>query len=114
LQMTRGRMPRPPGGQAGGLGGITTILTGFAGQAILVVSGVIVARLLSVDQRGELALLGLLPLIISQLGALGVPQAATYAIASQPGSAAGVARVLLQVMPIRALVLTSRRFVRSF
>ena len=39
-----------------------TVLTAFTGQAVLVVSGVIVARMLGPENRGYLALLVLVPL----------------------------------------------------
>ena len=48
-------------------------LSGFAGQAVLVVSGVIAARMLGPEDRGYLALLVLVPLIVAQVGGLGDP-----------------------------------------
>jgi O-antigen/teichoic acid export membrane protein len=47
----------------------------------------LVARLLGVDNRGELALLSLVPLVLSQLGGLGLPLALTYYVAARPESA---------------------------
>lgn len=82
------------------------MIAGLVGQAVLVVSGVIAARLLSVDDRGELALLGLIPLIVSQLGGLGLPLAATYTLARQPTSAAAVAKLLGGILPARSLALS--------
>ena len=58
-----------------------TILAGVAGQAVLVISGILVARALGPEKRGYLALLVVFPVILSQLGSLGLPQAATYFIA---------------------------------
>jgi len=58
-----------------------TILAGVAGQAVLVISGILVARALGPEKRGYLALLVVFPAILSQLGSLGLPQAATYFIA---------------------------------
>jgi len=58
-----------------------TILAGVAGQAVLVVSGILVARALGPEKRGYLALLVIFPVILSQIGSLGLPQAATYFIA---------------------------------
>jgi O-antigen/teichoic acid export membrane protein len=58
-----------------------TVLAGVVGQAFLVISGILVARILGPEKRGYLALLVLFPVILSQLGSLGLPQAATYFIA---------------------------------
>ena len=60
---------------------VETILAGVVGQAVLVISGILVARLLGPEKRGYLALLVIFPVILSQLGSLGLPQAATYFIA---------------------------------
>ena len=64
-----------------------TILSGIAGQAVLVISGILVARALGPEKRGYLALLVVFPIILSQLGSFGLPQAATYFIASNPDDA---------------------------
>ena len=66
---------------------IGSVATGLAFQPILIVSGILVARLLGVENRGELALLSLVPLILSQLGGLGLPLALTYYVAARPESA---------------------------
>jgi len=87
--------------------GVTTTLSGFGAQAILIVSGVLVARLLPVDERGQLALMGLLPIIICQLGGLGIPLAVTYELARRPASAASMAAVLVRVMPLQVIVLVT-------
>jgi O-antigen/teichoic acid export membrane protein len=60
---------------------IESVMTGVAGQAVLVVSGILVARALGPEKRGYLALLVIFPVILSQIGSLGLPQAATYFIA---------------------------------
>jgi O-antigen/teichoic acid export membrane protein len=59
-----------------------TILTSFVSQALLVVSGVVVARMLGVENRGHLALLALIPYILVQTGGLGLPTATTYYLAN--------------------------------
>jgi len=61
---------------------VETILSGIAGQAVLVISGILVARALGPEKRGYLALLVVFPAILSQLGSFGLPQAATYFIAT--------------------------------
>jgi|GEM_PF-729796 len=58
-----------------------------AGQGILVVSGVLVARVLGVEGRGELALIILVPGILAQMGLLGLPFAVTHFIAREPANA---------------------------
>lgn len=90
--------------------GVTLVLASLAGQAILVVSGVLVARLLPVDERGQLALIALLPLILAQLGGLGVPLAVTYELAREPRSARAVASLLVGVVPVQALCLVLMHF----
>ena len=56
-------------------------MTSLAGQAAVAVSGILVARSLSVELRGELALILLLPLILSLLGGAGVQTSITYHVA---------------------------------
>ena len=67
-----------------------TILTGIAGQAVLVISGILVARALGPEKRGYLALLVVFPVILSQIGSFGLPQAATYFIAMNRDGARGI------------------------
>jgi len=59
----------------------STIGTGFLVQACLVVSGVLAARILGVEDRGYLALVVLFPTVLAELGSLGIPQAAAYWLA---------------------------------
>jgi O-antigen/teichoic acid export membrane protein/O-antigen ligase len=81
------------------------VLTAFTGQAVLVVSGVIVARMLGPENRGYLALLVLVPLVLAQAGALGVPLAVTYQIARDRTAAAGVWAALRPVVLFQAALL---------
>lgn len=74
--MTRAAHPRRPRNAITG-----SVATGFVLQATIVVSGVLAARLLGVEDRGHLALLWIIALILAQLGSLGVPSAVTYFIA---------------------------------
>ncbi len=60
---------------------LQSILTGVAGQAVLVLSGIIVARALGPEGRGYLALLVIFPMLLCQIGSLGLPHAVTYFIA---------------------------------
>lgn len=59
---------------------ISSVFTGLAGQAALVFSGVAAARMLTVEDRGSLALIAVVPALLVQIGTLGVPLAVTFAI----------------------------------
>ena len=59
-----------------------TVSTSFAVQALLAGSGVLVARMLGVEDRGNFALLVLLPSILTQAGGLGLPTATTYYVSN--------------------------------
>jgi O-antigen/teichoic acid export membrane protein/O-antigen ligase len=71
-----------------------TLFAGAAGQVILIASGVLVARSLGPEDRGYLALLALLPVVLAQVASIGLPLAATYYIVRQSGSAGRIARAL--------------------
>jgi len=60
---------------------ISSMLTGVITQVTIVVSGVLSARILGVEDRGNLALLLLFPVALTQLGSIGLPLAITYFIA---------------------------------
>ena len=75
---------------------IGSLLTGVSGQGALIVSGVLAARILGVENRGHLALLVLIPTGLSQLGGLGLPMAVTYFIARDEAHAAAIVRSLLK------------------
>ena len=62
------------------------VVVGLIGQATLVVSGVLLARQLGPEQRGYVALLLLWPILVSQIGELGVPKAVGFFIARDPRS----------------------------
>src|SRR5829696_5675317 len=63
---------------------LTTVIGGFAVQLFLLVSGVVVARLLGVENRGHLALYWVIALIVTFLGTTGLPSSVTYWIARRP------------------------------
>jgi O-antigen/teichoic acid export membrane protein len=67
-------------------------------QVFLVVSGVVSARMLGVENRGFFAAFNLYPVVLAQLVSLGLPVAATYFVARNPDALApvlkGVGRVL--------------------
>ncbi|MPZ47980.1 MAG: oligosaccharide flippase family protein [Dehalococcoidia bacterium] len=72
-----------------------TIGTAFVLQGVLLISGVLVARLLGIEGRGELALLVVFPLVLAQTGTLGIPIATTYFIAQNPGATREIVRSIL-------------------
>lgn len=82
-----------------------TVLSGFWAQATILVSGVLVARILGVENRGHLALFWVIALILSQLGSLGLPLAIPYWIAKQPASARAIVRSLAWPVALQAGVL---------
>jgi O-antigen/teichoic acid export membrane protein len=62
---------------------IETVAAGVLGQGTLMISGILIARLLGVENRGHLALMTLFPLILAAIGTLGLPVASTYYIAQR-------------------------------
>jgi O-antigen/teichoic acid export membrane protein len=82
------------------------IATGLAIQAVLILTGTLVARMLGPDGRGYLAALILWPWVITLFGNLGVPSALTYAIARDPSSSRTLARWGLQFALPQSLLLT--------
>lgn len=97
------RQPLPAASRAT----IGAVLVGFGTQALLVVSGVLVARTLGPENRGYLALLALFPAILSELGNLGLPLAVTYYIARDRTHAAAIARSGVRPFLLQLAVLTA-------
>ena len=83
-----------------------SVITGFSGQAVLIISGILVARLLGAEGRGYLALLVLFPILLTQIGLCGVPQALTYYIVRHPDSSKSLLRKAIPVLLIQCLGLT--------
>jgi O-antigen/teichoic acid export membrane protein len=73
-----------------------SLLTAGLSQLVTVISGVLVARSLGPQDRGYLALVVLVPTILTQLANLGLPLAATYYIAGDRSRAAPIARSVLR------------------
>jgi O-antigen/teichoic acid export membrane protein len=71
-----------------------SIVTALLIQGTVIVSGILVARTLGAENRGHLQLLSLMPVIIGQLGFLGLPLAVTYYIARNPGHQRQILRSL--------------------
>jgi len=62
---------------------IISVIFGIAGQLLLVITGIISARILGVEYRGYLALIVLIPAVLVQFGNLGLPKALTYFVAKE-------------------------------
>ncbi len=77
----------------------------FAGQAGTAVSGILVARMLGVENRGYLALLILWPTILARLGGAGLPIALPYFISRDQARAAPMARLIVRPAAIQMAIL---------
>lgn len=60
---------------------VGSVATGFGLQLTIAISGIIAARLLGVADRGRLALLWAVTLVVAQVCTLGLPAAITYTVA---------------------------------
>ena len=82
-----------------------SVVTGVAMQTVLLLSGVVVARALGPTDRGYLALLALVPVLLWQLGSLGLPVATTYFVAQDPSRRREVSRAMRRPALIQCAVL---------
>jgi O-antigen/teichoic acid export membrane protein len=83
-------------------------------QLALIVSGICAARILGVHDRGQLALFAIVPLILTVMGALGVPVATTYFIARDPENARGIVSVVRKLALIQTAVIMTVHLVVLF
>jgi O-antigen/teichoic acid export membrane protein len=90
-----------------GLATAASVAVGLAGQAAVMISGPLVARMLGADGRGQLAALVLWPAVIAQLGGLGLPLAVTYELAHGSAGAARVKRAVLLFAGPQAVILSA-------
>ena len=74
-----------------------SLAAAVATQLALMVSGIAVARMLGVDDRGHLALFTLLAAILALLGSLGLPVSVTYFLA-QGETVSGIAHELRRLL----------------
>jgi O-antigen/teichoic acid export membrane protein len=70
-----------------------SLIAGGASQVALIVGGVVVARTLGAGDRGYFALILLVPHILAQVAALGLPLALTYFIARKPYASNQIVRL---------------------
>ena len=85
---------------------MASVFTGLITQAALMVSGVFVARMLGVENRGALALLIVVPMLLVQLGGLGLPLATTFEIARKPTITRPLLRRLRRFVGLQTMILT--------
>jgi len=81
-----------------------SLLAGGMSQAVLVVSGVLVARALGPEDRGYMALVLLVPSLVALVGSLGLPLALTYFVARSPENARSIATKLLVPAVLQAAI----------
>jgi len=75
---------------------IESVLIGLFGQAILITTGILNARLLGAENRGYLALLLLFPAVLCQIGTFGLPNALIYYIAKYKEQSSQFYKLLLK------------------
>jgi O-antigen/teichoic acid export membrane protein len=88
-----------------------SLLTAGLGQLVLMVSGVLVARSLGPEDRGYLALVVLVPTILTAVANLGLPLATTYYVARDRSRAAPIARSVLRDAVGQAVVIIAAQLV---
>jgi len=88
-----------------------SVATSLLAQAMLVVSGILLARLLGVERRGYFALLVLFPALLTQLAALGLPQGVTHFAARHPGHTRAIVAAVRLAFGLQLLVATSAHLV---
>jgi len=82
-----------------------SILSGMGGQVMLVISGILAARLLGVEGRGYFSILVIIPGILCQIGTLGLPQAITHHVATDQGRARYIHQLLRLPCILQAICL---------
>jgi len=83
-----------------------SVASGLVGQAALVVTGIVTTRTLGPTDRGYLALIVLVPVVLMLVGTLGLPVATTYYIASDPRREGSVRHAIRLPVVGQVIVLT--------
>ena len=83
-----------------------SILSGVYGQAVLVFTGVVIARALGPTDRGHLAFILLLESVVRQIGGLGLPAATAFFIARNRAQEYGVVQAVRTPAILQAALLT--------
>jgi O-antigen/teichoic acid export membrane protein len=84
---------------------VLSVLTGIFGQGTTLLSGVLAARILGVEDRGYFALLAVFPTLCSSLLGLGFPLAVTYQIAANPNHLSKIVKLAINAFGIQVLVI---------
>lgn len=84
-----------------------SLLTGLSGQALLVISGPLVARMLGVAGRGQLAALLIWPVLLVSFGCLGVPTACAYYLSRYPSRERRLLGHACRLFAMQAIILTT-------
>jgi len=84
-----------------------SLRTTFLGQFLMAVSGVMLARALGQEDRGEIAAAMLWPTVIAGIGTLGLTESLTFHIAREPQSAGRYIGSGLALASIQAVVFTA-------
>lgn len=82
------------------------IATGFGGQLLVLISGLLVARVLGVTGRGYFAGLGIWPVLLTSLGNLGIPMACTYYLSQHPAQARQILGETYRFALLQSVILT--------
>ena len=91
-------------GRSRSLGG--SLIASGAGQVLLTISGVLVARGLGPEDRGYLALIVVVSGICVILGSAGLPTALTYYVARDPAYAGRIVRLLIAPTTVQVVLIS--------
>lgn len=81
----------------------TTLVGTFGTQALVMVGGILAARILGVEDRGHQALFVVLTAALGQILSMGLPVALTYSIARQPDSSRALLRLTVPLIATQAI-----------
>jgi O-antigen/teichoic acid export membrane protein len=87
------------------------VSVGFVGQIFLLVSGILAARLLDVQGRGDLAIAMLFPGLVALVGEIGISQGIAYHLASGRLSTKGVQSIVRRVLSVQICATVSAYFI---
>ncbi|WP_222262071.1 lipopolysaccharide biosynthesis protein [Modestobacter marinus] len=83
---------------------VLSLGSGVVNQLALLVTGILAARALGPDGRGTQALFTLLPIVLSQVGTLGLPSAVVYFVGASGVSPRSLARLLRRPAAVQSAV----------
>ena len=84
-----------------------SLRTTFLAQFLLAVSGIMLARVLGVEARGEIAAAMLWPTVIAAVGTLGLTESLTFHVAREPGNAGRLIGSGLVLAAVQSVVFTA-------